>query len=42
MREESTYIEIKYGPGGTVPLDVFHGAISLYGKLLTKSTVAAL
>uniref|UniRef100_K1R650 Plexin-B2 n=1 Tax=Magallana gigas TaxID=29159 RepID=K1R650_MAGGI len=29
-REESTYIEIKYGPCGTVPLDVFDGAISLY------------
>lgn len=40
--EEYTPIEIEYGPGGNVPLEVFDGFIFLYGKSLTKSTVAAL
>lgn len=31
-------VEIKYGPNGTVPLEVFDGAVALNGELLKKST----
>lgn len=32
-------MEIKYGPRGTVPLEVFDGAVSLNCELLSRSTV---
>lgn len=36
--EGSKSVEIKYGPGGKVVLEVFDGVVALNGELLKKGT----